>query len=149
MRARRDEPPVGPHEFSFVFEVCFSNRVTGDSPERFSEISWMGVSDADEHAPPGRGRVAVGLLPRDGEGPEFCDRRPRPQRHLLGVVERADGDEDPGGVLQPRLVVAAVPDRCGKPVADSSIRQPELVLVSVAEPCAPGASDVPETTIAN
>ena len=115
------------------------------APER--RTSARGVILPDQHAPVGRNWRSVGQLLGHGRGPARRDRNASPQGHFLRVVERTHRNENPGRVLQPRLVVASF-SRSGRPVSESSIRQPEPVHGSDAQPCAPSASGLPETSIA-
>src|SRR6266852_3145155 len=66
------------------------------------------VGEPHENALPGRRRVAVRLLPCDGDRRVPGGGNSGPQRDVAGLVESADGDEDAGGILQPRLVEPAV-----------------------------------------
>ena len=100
---------------------------------------WAGR--AGEDALPGLG--AVDLLAGDRKLGERCRRDSRPQRDVAGQVERADGYEDAGRVLEPGLVVLAIVES-RRDRLRSVTRQPSDVWVRVAEPRASGANTVPD-----
>ena len=77
----------------------------GGGPSRRSAGA---VGVPDENALPGRCRVAIRLLPRDRDRGVLGGGNPGPHGDVSGLVERTDGDEYAGGILQPRLVEPAV-----------------------------------------
>src|SRR5438067_5591842 len=77
---------------------------------RLPPVSACGDEPTYKKTLTGESLVAVGALKRDDQRPEFRDGNARPQRHARRIVERPDRHEDPGRVLQPGLVVAAVLD---------------------------------------
>src|ERR1700730_19354583 len=66
------------------------------------------VGEPHENALPGRRRVAVRPLPCDGDRRVPGRGNSGPQCDVAGLVECTDGDEDAGGIFQPRLVEPAV-----------------------------------------